>query len=237
LKSSTSSLRLRLAQSLHARCRHWTRLARRRVIALQLDALGLAHAPGIRTWTHPDELEALFQLASECPEDAQIVELGSYLGASTCYLAAGAATKDARICCIDTWQNETMPDGLRDTFAEFQRNTAGIAARLALVRKPTVEVEPSDLPAKIDLGFIDADHSYEATKADAALLAPLIAPEGRLAFHDTTYFHGVARVIAELLESGDWSLAGHCRNLTWLQRAEWNPWTPNATPQAAAATT
>ena len=222
-------MRLRLLKSLHARSRHWTRSLNKRVISTRLAELGLPPTGSIQTWTHPDELDALFKLASEAPAGAHFVELGSYLGASTCYLAAGAG--DARIVCIDTWRNETMPDGMRDTFAEFQRHTSGVGSRIRVVRKATHEVSVDDLPQEIAIGFIDADHSYEATKADAALLAPRIAPKGILIFHDTTFFHGVARVLGELLESGDWSLGGHCRNLTWLQRAAWNPWNPDGAAQ------
>lgn len=200
-----------------------------------MNEAGLGHATGIQTWTHPDELEALFDLASEVPHDGQIVELGSYLGAATCYLAAGSATKSARLFCIDTWQNETMPDGLRDTFTEFQQHTTSVTARLTIVRKPTREVLPAELPARIDLAFIDADHSYEAARADTALVAPRLAPDGLLALHDTTFFPGVARALGELLASGEWALAGHCRNLTWLRRASWDVPAEGAQPPVTAS--
>ena len=101
---------------------------------------------------------------------------------------------------------KTIAGGERDTFADFQRNTAGAAHLITTVRKRTQDLTPADVRPPVDLGFIDADHSYEATKTDAAFLAPLIAPDGVFAFHDTTVFAGVGRALAELLLTGDWCI-------------------------------
>lgn len=40
------------------------------------------------------------------------------------------------------------------------------------------------LPAPIDLLFIDADHTYEAVKADLEMYRPLVAEDGLIALHD-----------------------------------------------------
>lgn len=222
----------RIFRSAACRLKWYGRCANRRLLDLEFAHLGLARTDTIQTWTLPNELEALYRLAAECPPDANIVEIGSYLGAATCHLAAGAAAKGARIVCIDTWHNETMPDGERDTLAEFQRNTSGVARMITMIRKPSAEVKPSELPQPIHLAFIDADHAYEATKSDAALLLPLMAPDGAVAFHDTAAFDGVSRALAEILLTREWSLAGHVDNLTWIRRAEWSPWPPNGSATA-----
>lgn len=41
----------------------------------------------------------------------------------------------------------------------------------------------------VDLLFIDADHSYEAVKADYAAYAPLVRPGGCVVFHDVSVPH------------------------------------------------
>src|SRR5689334_8265806 len=127
----------RLARSAASRFRHYAGRADRRVVELELERLGLTNAPKIPTWSSTTLLEALFRLAAELPEKARIVELGSYLGASTCFLAAGAAQRNGRVIAIDLWNNETIPGGPRDTFAEFQKNTASVASLLKIVRKHT----------------------------------------------------------------------------------------------------
>ena len=207
--------------------------ADRRVLDRQLAKLDLQGARSIHTWTSPAELSALYHLAASAPRGANIVELGSYLGASTCYLAAGAAQIGGRVTAIDLWNNETIAGGERDTFADFQRNTAGAAHLITIVRKRTQDLTADDVKPPIHLAFIDADHSYEATRADAAFVAPLIAPDGVIAFHDTTAFAGVGRALAEMLLTGEWCIRGQVENLTSIRRATWSPWPPhsnNVTP-------
>lgn len=210
--------------------------ADRRLLDRQFEKLGLQGAREIHTWTSPAELNALYLLAADAPSGANIVELGSYLGASTCYLAAGAALVGGRVTAIDLWNNETIAGGERDTFADFQRNTAGAAHLLTIVRKRTQELTPEDVRPPVDLAFIDADHSYEATRADAAFLVPLMAPNGVIAFHDTTVFVGVGRAVAELLLTGDWCINGQTENLTSIRRAKWTPWPPASNGAAAQGT-
>lgn len=220
----------RIVRSLAARFRTWTQRFERRIIELELAKHSLSHATGIRTWTTLTQLESLYRLAAQIPDQGNIVELGSYLGASTCFLIAGAALRDGRVVAIDTWQNETIPEGPRDTFAEFQKNIAGARDRLKIVRKNTSELTAEDIGTPVHMAFIDADHSYDATRRDFAFLAPHIAPGGIVAFHDTTSFEGVGRVLGEALSSGEWCMAGHQENITWIRRATWAPWPSVASP-------
>ena len=210
--------------------------ADRRIIDRQLNKLNLSGARAIPTWTSTAELEALYHLAASAPNGANIVELGSYLGASTCYLAAGASLVNGRVTAIDLWNNETISGGERDTFADFQRNTAGAAEIITILRKRTQALTPADVRPPVDLAFIDADHSYEATKADAAFLARLIARDGVIAFHDTTVFAGVGRTLAELLLAGEWCIYGQVESLTWIRRSTWSPWPPQPNGTAASDT-
>lgn len=210
-------------RSAAARLQRYASRSERRVLDRQLAHLDLDGVRDVHTWTLPAELVALYRLAAACPAGANIVEFGSYLGASTCYLAAGAARLGGRITAVDLWNNETV-GGDRDTFAEFQRHTAGAAHLITPLRKRTQELTPADIPTPVDLAFLDADHSYESTKADALFIAPLMAREGVIAFHDTTAFAGVARALAEMLLTSEWCVGGQVENLTWIRRAKWAPW-------------
>lgn len=214
----------RIARSAAARLPHYAREANRKKINLELRDLNLANAPTIQTWTTRAQLETLYRLAADLPANANVVEVGSYLGASTCYLAAGVAARGGTVTAIDLWNNETIPGGPRDTFEEFKRNTAGVSHLLRIVRKRTQDLTPEDVRPPVHLAFIDADHSYEATRSDASFLAPLMSPDGIIAFHDTATFAGVGRVLGEMLTGGDWCLGGHTENLSWIRRANWSPW-------------
>lgn len=185
---------------------------------LHFRKLGLGHAKRIHTYTTQNELEALYQLAAACPTEARVAEIGAYVGASSCYLAAGLLRCRGHLYCVDTWQNETMPDGTRDTFSEFLKNTAPVAKVITTIRKRNVDLSEGDLPNNLMLAFVDGDHSYEAVRNDVALLAPKIAPDGVLAFHDAICFVGVSRTIGELLCTGQWKLNGQVENLVWLKK-------------------
>jgi predicted O-methyltransferase YrrM len=230
--TETHSLSLfdRAWRSVAARLQRASNHAEALVRSRDLARLNVSQAPSIHTWTSRAELETLYDLARRGPHGAHIVELGSYLGASTCYLAAGAARIGGRVTAIDLWNNATILDDDRDTFDEFQRNIAGAAHLVRVLRKPTEDIAPADLDPPIYLAFIDADHSYEATKADALRLAPHIQPDGLLAFHDSSTFEGVNRAVAEMLLTGDWTVAGKVDSLVWLRRANWSPWPLVALP-------
>lgn len=179
----------------------------------------VANATSITSWTTKHELKALYELALSCPPDAKALEVGSYLGASTCYIAAGLTKKGGHLYCVDTWHNETMPEGERDTLTEFRKNTQGIRSLITEVRKRSEELTTADVQAPLDLVFLDGDHSYSSIKEDFAKVTPWVSDTGTVAFHDCAYFVGVSRVIGEALATGEWMLAGHINNLLWIKRA------------------
>ncbi|MCA9053803.1 MAG: class I SAM-dependent methyltransferase [Planctomycetaceae bacterium] len=184
-----------------------------------LAACGLDHARKVFTYTTPEELEGLFHIAEAQPRHAVVVEIGSYLGASACFLAAAIRPRGGRLYCIDTWNNDAMNvEGCRDTWAEFQQNTAPIAELLTAIRKSTAELAQTDLPAQVDLAFIDADHSYEAVRADFERIAPHVRRTGMVAFHDVGSYRGVSQFFGELLAGCEWRLSGSVGTLAWIAR-------------------
>jgi len=172
-------------------------------------------SPAIHTHMTAAELRALQDLASEA---RSVLEIGSYLGASSAHLAAALSIHGGRLTCVDTWANETMDEGTRDTFAEFQRNTAGVAGVITTIRKRSDELTAADAPPPFDLVFIDADHSYPAVKGDFEKVRDWVRDGGTLAFHDVFFFEAVSRVVGEVLATGQWQLAGKIDNLVWLTK-------------------
>lgn len=162
----------------------------------------------------------LFALARASRVDARVLEIGSYLGASTCYLAAGLRGASASITCVDTWQNETMPGGLRSTFDEFQANIKPVRGQVHMIRRRSGDLEPQEVGGPFDLVFIDGDHSYSNVRTDFKLVERCLAPQGVVIFHDSRYYEGVSRVIGEALASGCWQIAGNVFNMTWLAAAQ-----------------
>ncbi|MEO6002496.1 MAG: class I SAM-dependent methyltransferase [Opitutus sp.] len=215
MTSITKSLMGRAAQSINRR-------VQKAAISRHLRKRNLGTANDIPTFTKPEELEALFMLAERCGVNARALEIGSYLGASTCYIVAGLSGPAAKVVCIDTWQNETMPDGERDTLSIFQKNLGPVLDHISIIRKASDTVSPADVPGEFELIFIDGDHTYGHVKNDFVLASRLLSSNGTLAFHDALFFEGVSKVLGEALASGKWQFEGSVRNLIWLRRANFN---------------
>src|SRR5581483_12211825 len=192
---------------------YWARDALRRV--------GAAEATGIRSYTTKKELQALLRIASTLPKGARALEIVSHLGASACYIVAGLAQVNGHLFCVDTWNNETMPEGGRDTFDEFMKNSAPIRNWITVIRKKSNELDKQDVRLPLSLVFIDGNHAYEAVKADFLLVSSWLSEDGVVAFHDCISFRGVSQTIGEALATGKWTLSGQVNNLCFLKRAKY----------------
>jgi len=202
------------------------------LVRRHLEKADVANADSIFTFTTKRELRALYKLAAACPHGTVALEVGSYLGASSCYIVAGLALVNGHLICVDTWENETMPEGKRDTFADFQKNTNGAKHRIEAIKKRSEEISDDQIRSPLNLVFIDADHSYAAVKNDFECVQKWLAEDGIIAFHDfsSIAFEGVSRVIGEALASGKWMIMGQVDNLVWIKRAKWQTpeWLSNA---------
>ena len=162
----------------------------------------------------------LFQLACDAPAGAQVVEVGSWRGASTCFLAAGLKGEGAKVHAVDNfqglstcgedaaWYNRHFRRlGANSTLEIFRANFAalGLSARAEPVVNDSIAAARAmaALHGTIDLIFIDGDHSYEACKADIAAWSPFARRGGVMAFHDFgSRAEGVTRAIFEEIRGG-----------------------------------
>jgi len=154
----------------------------------------------VKGFLHPEEGEALQQLAAACPGDVPCLEIGSYCGKSTVYLGAGCRARGAVLFAVDHhrgseehqpgegYHDDELFDarrGVMDTFAAF-RDTL---ARADLEGTVVPIVAPSALAARawatpLGLVFVDGGHSRAAAWADYRAWAPHVRPGGVLAIHD-----------------------------------------------------
>ena len=151
------------------------------------------------------ELIAIHRLGRQLPNQSLCVEIGSYLGASACFLC-NALKSNARLVCIDTWGNHSMKyddDDIdadeRDTYAEFRRNTARYRGQIIELRKWSYDCIPDvvSIGKAVDFLLIDGDHSYEGVKRDWENFSGLLNTDAFVAFHDTGWAEGVQRVVRE----------------------------------------
>jgi predicted O-methyltransferase YrrM len=154
------------------------------------------HAKRIFSHLTNEEKRILFRLARGLPKNALAVEIGSYLGASSCFLSLGLKARSGRLICVDTWQNDSMSEDKRDTFAEFSANTRPFRDIITPLRGRS-EVLGVEFKEKISLLFLDGDHSYEAVSRDFFTWLPHMVKPAIIVLHDCGWAEGVQRAITE----------------------------------------
>jgi predicted O-methyltransferase YrrM len=154
---------------------------------------------GIPTHMTPSERLMLVQVALGLPQDFVVVEIGSYLGASTAFLAAAATQRNGCVHAVDTWMNNAMgAEGEYDTWSEFRTNTAAFAERITTHRGTSLEVHGKTGGIACDMLFVDGDHQYEGVANDLRLWLPSLRAGGVLAMHDFDQ-PGVCQALADVV--------------------------------------
>lgn len=146
-------------------------------------------------YLHPLEGRFLYWLAGKVPPGGLAVEIGSFKGKSSVFLAAGLQA-NARLACVDTWRNDAMPyDDSADTMPLFLTNVSRYSDRIETNRGKSVDVA-NKWHQPIDVLFIDGDHSYEGCSTDMKAWMRFVRTGGWIAFHDSGEA-GVIRAINE----------------------------------------
>ncbi|MEI7682658.1 MAG: class I SAM-dependent methyltransferase, partial [Betaproteobacteria bacterium] len=174
----------------------------------------LADSLGISSHLTVEERITLFRLASS---RKAVLEIGSYIGASACcFGAALSESGGGRIYCVDTWNNDAMSEGVRDTYGEFAANTAAYSEFIVPIRGRSVDVvdQVRQLAGHLDLLFIDGDHSYEGVKSDWEAYRRLLRPGAIIVMHDWGWAEGVKRVVIEDVMPQVAGF-GHLSNMWW----------------------
>jgi glycosyltransferase involved in cell wall biosynthesis/predicted O-methyltransferase YrrM len=159
-----------------------------------------SHLFSIHTHMTRSERLLLLELAKTLPNYPTIVEIGSYLGASTCFLAEGLleSEKEGKIFAVDTWTNIGMSEGNRETYEEFINNIQGYQSIITPLRGLSTEIV-DDFDHEIDLLFIDGDHSYQGASSDLRKWLPKVKEGGIVICHDFSWAEGVRKAVREYL--------------------------------------
>lgn len=130
--------------------------------------------------------------------EGTFVEIGSYLGSSSCFIAEGIlqSGRKSHLYCIDTWQNDAMSEGNRDTYDAFLNNTQEYRNIISPLRGWSYDIA-ENFDETVDFMFIDGDHSYEGIKRDVDLWVPKLNPGALVVMHDIGWAEGVQRVVVE----------------------------------------
>jgi predicted O-methyltransferase YrrM len=181
----------------------------------------------MRGWLKPAEGELLYNLAKNCTGQGAIVEIGSWVGKSTIWLAAGSqAGSQLPVFAIDPHTGSTvhLEQTDADTLGELQGNLerAGVRDLVTPIVKTSEDAAQSfDQP--IELLFIDGVHFYEYVKLDCELWLPKLIAGGTVALHDTVTDAGPKQAVAEaILSSRQYSGARNIESITYARKVDGN---------------
>lgn len=182
-------------------------------------------------------IRELTWLAEWAAKSRIVVEIGSWKGRST--RALGDNVKQ-RVYAVDHWlgqlrdpaaapTRELLVRGGGDRAAghdfiwnEFRANLADLIDKGKVI--PIDHNSQNGLPAellplrgRVDLLFIDGDHSYEGCKSDIDHYGPLVRPGGIISGHDYNSqprHAGVRRIVDEYYGKS----AKFCQTIWWVNR-------------------
>ncbi|MBC8097271.1 MAG: class I SAM-dependent methyltransferase [Akkermansiaceae bacterium] len=154
-------------------------------------------------WLHPREGRLLYRLAHQCKGRGTIVEIGSWKGKSTIWISYGSkAGSNVKVHAIDPHtgspEHSEMFGGKVWTFDEFQRNIANASVTDMVV--PHVDFSTSvakTFDEPVEFIFIDGLHEYEGVRDDFEAWYPKVVKGGFMAFHDSTCWPGVLKLVSE----------------------------------------
>lgn len=169
--------------------------------------------------------------AHDAEDNSHFVEVGSWLGRSTIYLASQLRGRGhrAKIDAVDTWNGGSDPvlsqrvasmGGPENLFQSFLRNVAdaGYADLIYPVRLASTEAATAYADNSIDVVYLDAGHSYSEVLADLHAWYPKVKPNGIIAGHDFVFDNpvsrdGVVRAVCEFFEDKPLEIMPQAR--TW----------------------
>lgn len=125
---------------------------------------------GIDGWMKDDELAVLRQLAGESDS---VVEIGSWKGRSTKALLESCK---GTVYAVDHWKGtesdlSSIAAINKDIYQEFLRNV-GHYPNLVILKGASVDMAGTFNGNRVDMVFIDADHTYEGCKSDIEAWLP-----------------------------------------------------------------
>jgi predicted O-linked N-acetylglucosamine transferase (SPINDLY family)/predicted O-methyltransferase YrrM len=141
----------------------------------------------------PGQEEFLFNKVTSLPEDAVIVEIGSFKGRSTVAMGYACIGTKRKIYSIDTWDGNDSDFSERQFFDIWQQNVQsnGLEEYIVPLRGYSHDIlsrwqELTD-GKTIDFIFIDGSHQYLDVLKDFEMSFSLVKNGGWIAFHDVIH--------------------------------------------------
>jgi predicted O-methyltransferase YrrM len=155
---------------------------------------------------------------------AKVIEIGRHKGGSTMLIAAGMQGR-GEFWSIDIGEKEARlrRDGMRSYDAQIEElcRRAGLTVTLLVGDSRTIEVDTG----RVDIVFIDGDHSYEGVKIDFERFGRRVRVGGAVLFDDAaadrgfvTHTDTVGRLVEEIVAAGKFKLVRTVNRLAHIER-------------------
>ena len=173
-----------------------------------------------------------------CPDNSIFVEVGSWMGRSTCYMGEEIknSQKNIKFYAVDTWAGSEEPQhketieklenqnlSLFDIF-KFHLKSCGVSEYVTPFQTTSLIAAEQFEDNSLDFVHIDASHDYENVLADIRAWYPKVKPGGFITGDDYVInWGGVIQAVKEyftgksvvLLDRGDQTL-----NKVWLHQKQ-----------------
>ena len=184
----------------------------------------------VEGWLTDSQGEFLYNAARNCKgKGGVIVEIGSWKGKSTIWLAKGSkAGSNVKIYAIDPHTGSSEHKKMYGevwSFEEFKQNIkrANVEDIVIPVVKTSEDAERDWDRKPIELLWIDGEHEYEMVKLDFDLWSPYLIEGGTIALHATIDWPGPKRVVKDkIYKSHDFANVGFIDSLTYAQKVRAN---------------
>jgi hypothetical protein len=166
-----------------------------------------------------DKFEAalLYRYACMCPENGNILEVGSDKGFSTVLLAqTGRQVVAVDPHAVAEYKDpETGQSGAHgpEDYIQFQANTADYS-NITHIREYSTKINaPQCGILPIGFMFIDGNHAWPHPRQDYQHFMEWLKPDAYTAWHDYQLFPGVARAIEQLIQEGKIEFVEHVNTM------------------------
>lgn len=160
----------------------------------------------------PEAADLLYGIAVSQDVEGDILEIGSWQGKSTSYLARAIIDSgNGHLFAVDHFmgnvgkENCYFIDGEGDLKTRFERNMRrlGLQEHVTLLACHSEKAFPSLAGKVLRFLFIDGDHTYEGVRKDIGLFCPLVRAGGMVVFDDyNDTSPGVVRAVEEWVDAG-----------------------------------
>lgn len=131
------------------------------------------------------------QIVERFPSGSKFVEVGSWKGKSSAYMAVEIINsgKDIDFYCVDHFLGDEGAGWNSDLYEIFTSNMKPVEKYYKVLHMPSVEAAAKFEDGSLDFVFIDASHDYENVKRDIIAWKPKVKIGGVFAGHDYNNFH------------------------------------------------